>query len=293
MADMQEFSEIEAQLHMVFDRLSNGESVDIKDEWIEQAGEAFKAALRRQTTPRDAFRLRMSNIGKPSCQLQREKSDSQPTRMPYNHIIRMLIGDAVESVVDLGLKAAGVNVTGGKNTVTLDVNGIPIRGENDVEINNKVYDIKSCSPYAFQHKWQDGWNGVYYKDTFGYVEQLYGYSTGQGKQMGGWIVVDKSSGEIKVVEARPTQQQLSDTKAKISSTVSKIANNLPFEKCFTEEEEFFRKQSTGNMIVPKVCTFCQYMSTCWPDAVLKPKAMSAAKEPTPVWYTKYNESTSE
>lgn len=86
---------IEASIHSVLDRLSNGEDVEIEEEWIEEAGEQFKAALRKQVTPRDrTVVLRMSNIGRPICQLQMAQAGEEEERRPYNFIVRMLMGDA-------------------------------------------------------------------------------------------------------------------------------------------------------------------------------------------------------
>lgn len=282
------FNELETRLKMTLDALSNRESVHIEDDWIEQAGEDFKASLRRQLHPSEReFRLRASNIGKPLCQLQQEQAGTPAARMDYNHIIRMLIGDAVETITMLALKAAGTNITGGKNKVELDVNGTIIKGEDDVWIDDKVWDVKSCSTYAFQHKWAEGWRGVYYGDTFGYVAQLYTYAGGDFNKMGGWIVIDKSSGEIKVVEATPTPDQEDTIRGNINTAERTITNNLPFRKQFEAEEETHYKKPTGSLKVPMVCTFCSFMHTCWPDAVSKTPSQSKAQNARPVWYTHY------
>ena len=98
---------LQDQIHEVLDRLSNNESqdLDIEDSWIEEAGEAFKDALRRQFTRReDDFRLRMSNIGRPLCQLQMAKQGAKQERKDYNFIMRMLHGDAIECIMDVVLK---------------------------------------------------------------------------------------------------------------------------------------------------------------------------------------------
>ena len=69
---------LQSKLDATNDKLSNDEfdGLTIEDSWIEDAGEEFKAALRKQLTPQDRdFRLRMSNIGKPLCQLQHGADD--------------------------------------------------------------------------------------------------------------------------------------------------------------------------------------------------------------------------
>ena len=120
-------NEIEAKLRMVMDKLSNGESVEYEDAWVEAAGEMFKEGLRKQLNRENGpFRLRMSNIGRPVCQLQREKAGVEPIRMPYNHIMRMMYGDAVECIVELLLRVAGVNITGGKSQAEYKIAGTVI-----------------------------------------------------------------------------------------------------------------------------------------------------------------------
>jgi len=145
---------LQAQIYSTLDAVSNGDGVEVKDDWVEQAGEEFKEALRRQFKPNSrAFRLRMSNIGRPLCQLQMEKSGAVKSRMPYNHVVRMLVGDAVETVVRLVLKAADVNVTSHGDHVSLSVADTEIQGDSDLNIDDRVFDIKSASPWAYKQKW--------------------------------------------------------------------------------------------------------------------------------------------
>ncbi len=286
-----QFNELETAIHMSLEALSNGEPLDVTDEDIEQAGEQFKASLRKQfsrPSGTDEFHLRMSNIGKPLCQLQNEQAEAPKTRMPYNHAMRMMIGDAVEVIMMTVLKAAKVNITSSKNRVKLQVNESQIPGEDDVEIDGAVWDIKSSAPWAFANKWAYGWDGVYSGDTFGYVAQLYGYAKAKDRPMGGWIVADKASGEVKVVAATPTRDQLKKIEENVSFTESAIRNRLPFKRGFEEEPETFFKKPTGNMLVPQTCTFCPFLKHCWPDAQLKPKALSKAQNVKPVWYSKYD-----
>ena len=273
---------------MALDRLSNGEPINVNDKWIEEAGEAVKEALRRQLKVRDqTFKLRMSNIGRPLCQLQKEKEGAVKTRRSYSFIMKMLIGDIHEIVMDVILKIANANITGMKTKVQLQVGEQIINGEDDLQIDNKVWDIKSSSNWAYNNKWAHGWNEVYDSDTFGYIEQLYGYAKGQNKEVGGWIVANKETGEVLVVPAEPTKEQLVAIKENIEFNVGAIVNNMPFKRCFKDEEETFYKKPTGNRVLPITCTFCDYIKSCWPKAVLKPQALSKAVNPKAVWYSEY------
>lgn len=287
---MTAFNELETTIHMALNEVSNGGSIDVSEEDIELAGEQFKEALRKQFKARDEeFRLRMSNIGKPLCQLQKEKSNAPKGLMPYNHVVRMLIGDAVEIIMMAVLKGAGVNITSKKTKVELPVNDSLILGEDDVEIDEAVWDIKSSAPWAFANKWAYGFDALFASDEFGYVAQLYGYAKAKNRRMGGWIVVDKSSGEVKVVPATPSEDQIKKIEEEVSFKESALSNNLPFRRGFEEEVETYFKKPTGNTLIPLTCTFCKFMKDCWPNAVFKPKAKSTAKTIKSVWYAKYNE----
>lgn len=282
-------SVLQAQLHSVMERLSNSEPVDVSEAIIEQAVEEFEAALRKQLG-RDAnepFRLRMSNIGRPACQLQMEKSGAERTRHPANHILRMMIGDAVEIYLTAMLRMAGANITGGKDQVSLSIAGTSIQGESDIDFDGAVWDIKSASPWAFKNKWSKGYRALAEDDSFGYIGQLYGYATGQDKEMGGWVVADKSSGEVVFVEAEPTAQELKEIRKGLEKTINTVEADAPFERCFEPEIEYFRRKPTGSKRLGTQCSFCDYKHSCYPNLQYKPQTGSEAANPKYYWYTEY------
>lgn len=276
---------LEAQIRTILDAASNDEGVEFKEEWVEEAGEQFKAALRKQFSPQTRdFRLRMSNIGRPLCQLQMEKSGAKKQRMPYNHVVRMLIGDSVETIVRFVMKAANVNVTSDGDKVVLETAGERIKGESDIDIDGKAYDIKSCSPWAFKNKWLKGYDEVRAKDDFGYVGQLYGYADAQDKDLGGWVVVDKSSGEVAVVEVQDTVSQQKAIRKQREDTVTAIVSDAPFRRCFEAAPEFYRKTPTGRKVLPKECRMCSFLHSCWPEARQEEKESSTARNKPLEWY---------
>jgi hypothetical protein len=282
-------SMLETKVHMTLDKLSNGETVDIKDEWIESATQMFKDALIKQFRPEAReFKIRMSNVGRPACQLQMEKAGEKRSAMPYNHIVKMLLGDATEAIMDVILRAAGLNITATKSQVSMKILGVEVKGENDLEIDDRVYDTKSASPWAFEHKFVD-WGTLKKDDAFGYIPQLIGYSVSQGKKPGGWIVVNKATGEVKIIEVDPTSSEIKEVIKAMEKTVDKLSNDAPFERCFEPEVEKFRSKPTGNLRLPMTCSFCSYLTKCWPEAVYKPQTGSKAQSPRHFWYAKYEE----
>jgi hypothetical protein len=284
---------IEAELHHAMDRLSNREPVEVKEEWIDAAAEQFRQAMYKQFLPEDRgdFKLRMSNIGRPLCQLQMEKAGADKARLPYNHIMKMAIGDAVECIMEIIIRSAGLNVTGGKMKVELTLADTVIKGEDDIEIDGKVWDTKTCSPWAFEHKWKKGVSSLKENDGFGYLGQITGYSVGQGKQPGGWFVVNKSTGEVLAVPADLSGAEQKAILKEIEGKVSTLNSDAPFQRCFEPEEETFYRKSTGNKRIPMACTFCDFKKTCWPDAVYRPQTGSTAKEPRYHWYAEYADQT--
>jgi len=282
-------SVLAAQLQTVMEQLSNNEFGEVPEELIDDAVEEFRTILNKQLRrPEDEpFRLRMSNIGRPVCQLQMQKAGAKASRKPPNHIVRMMIGDAVEIYITLFLKLANANITGGKDKVEWEVGDTVIKGESDIDLDDAVWDIKSASPWAYKNKWAHGYEVLKDSDDFGYVGQLYGYAKGQDKKLGGWVVVDKSSGEVAFVEATPTDQETKAIQANIEATIAKIKNNEPFERCFEPQEEYFNRKPTGSKRLPMNCSFCDYRATCWPDSVFKPPALSKAQNPRHYWYAEY------
>jgi hypothetical protein len=279
---------LSAQLQSVMERLSNGESVDVTEDVIEKAVQEFEQVLRKQLgRGRDDFRLRMSNFGRASCQLQMEKSGAERSRSPYNHILRMMIGDAVEVYLTALLRIAGANITGGKDVVSFDIAGTTIKGESDIDFDGDVWDIKSASPWAYKNKWSKGYRGLAEDDSFGYVGQLYGYSKGQNKGMGGWVVADKSSGEVVFVEAEPSEEELSKIHSDIEDRIHKVGSDAPFERCFEPEVEYFNRKPTGSKRLGTNCSFCDFKHACWENLQYKPQTMSQAKSPRHYWYTEY------
>ena len=229
--------QIQNRLEEVLLSLSNDrhEDILIKDEWIEKAVSDFRDALHRQLKPTEkrSFRLRMSNVGRPTCQLQMEASGIKGKDKQYNHILRMLLGDFSEIILMLMMRATDIPVTGEKSQVELKVGSTKISGEDDVEIDNKVYDIKSASDWAFRNKWRKGFDALLEDDPFGYLGQMAGYSIGQSKKMGGWIVMNKSSGEIIVIDAPDDKKIYEETIKLMRKNVRTITQNkTDIIRCF-------------------------------------------------------------
>jgi hypothetical protein len=243
-----------------------------------------KAAMNKQfnSPPRDAFRLRMSNIGRPKCQLWFEKNDPEDKLpLPPHFLMNMILGDLVEAVFKGLLRAAGAEFKD-NDTVTLKLpDGQEIKGEYDMEMDGKIDDVKSASPWSYTNKF-DSFEALQKGDGFGYIPQLVGYSKAAGKEVGGWWVVNKGNGEFKYVSASEVDSDkvIED----IQETVNYIEKDEPFERCFKPVPETFYKKQTGNMVLNSSCRFCSFKHKCWDTLKTIPSRVSKAKNPPQIDY---------
>lgn len=257
------------------------EGVDLPDELVEEYKEACVAALTKQFSPREqeGFRYRLSAMGKPLCQLQMEKAGADREDPEPFFLMRMLFGDLAEALLILLLKAGGVDI--GKQHEKVEWDGIP--GELDIIIDDRVYDIKTASQYSYKHKFES-YESLKADDSFGYITQLYGYAVAKGIPAGGWIVMDKSSGQVKLIEAPTEGDEETLALHKIAKNKKALEDNIPFKRCFEAEEETFYKKPTGNKTLGFNCSYCAYKKTCWPTLSHEESRVSKAKVKPMKWY---------
>jgi len=256
----------------------------MSDETINRVGEEIKESLKRQFAggnKRDGFRLRMSNIGRPSCQLWFEKNRPETALpRPTTFVMNMMIGDIVESVFKGLLTEANVEYKDSDNVVLKIDDDNTISGSYDLVVDGAVDDIKSASDWSYKYKF-DSYESLASGDSFGYVGQLAGYAKASGYKAGGWWVVNKANGQFKYVPANiDMDKELDKVKQSIKAVESK-----DLVRCFEPEPETFRGKETGNMVLNKNCTFCSYRQSCWETLQELPAQMSQAKEPKMVQYT--------
>ena len=256
--------------------------VAMAEEVIDKVASDVKAALLKQFSsgPRDEFRLRMSNIGKPKCQLWFEKNDPEGKEpFPPHFLMNMILGDIVEAVFKGLLTAADVSFKDNDKVVLKLPNGQEIKGEYDMEMDGRIDDVKSASWYSYNNKFESI-EEMQKSDGFGYVSQLVGYSEGAGKDVGGWWVINKNSGEFKYVDASGVDKEkvLKD----IQDTVDYIDNDEPFERCFQPVPETYRKVPSGNIVLNDGCNFCQFKHKCFPNLKVLPSKVYKGKLTPPL-----------
>jgi hypothetical protein len=273
----------EMMIHQYLENATSGKSA-MSQENIEQVATDIKDALNRQfnTKREDKFRLRMSNIGRPSCQLWFEKNRPETALpKPTTFVMNMMIGDIVEAVFKAVLREANVKFENSED-VTLEIDEkTTISGSYDLVMNDAVDDIKSASDWSYKYKF-DSYESLHSGDSFGYVGQLAGYAKASNKKAGGWWVVNKANGQFKYVPAHIDMEKELD---KVKKNI-KAVDSDELVRCFEPEPEMFRGKPTGNMVLNKNCTFCSYRQSCWDSLKELPAQMSQAKEPKMVQYVK-------
>lgn len=277
----------ELALHQYMENAVNGKATMSK-ETINRVASDIVDALSRQFGEREPrnFKLRMSNVGRPTCQLWFEKNKPESAQpKSTNFLMNMMLGDIVEAVFKGLLTEAGVKYDD-SDSVTLTLSdGTEINGTYDLVIDGAVDDVKSASDWSYRNKF-DSYESLASGDGFGYIGQLAGYAKATGKRAGGWWVVNKANGKFKYLPA--TGIDIDKEMSYIEETSKKVQENK-FERCFEPEDEKFNRKLTGNKVLNKNCTFCDFRKACWPNLIEAPQAGSKAQFPKMVQYVELKE----
>ena len=244
-------------IYNLLENLSAGEPLPLSEEALDETLASMKEAIMHWATPRKRdtdFTVRMSNVGKPNRQMWFEKRDTDtggdvdaPTQ------IKFLYGHLLEDIVLMLVRMAGHNVTDEQKEVT--VNGIV--GHMDCKINGQVVDVKSASKFAF-NKFKNGTLAA--DDPFGYLGQIAGYEKAEGTDEGGFLVINKESGELCMYIPDDLDKPNIDTK--INTLLDDLKLDKPPELCYNPIPD----GKKGNMKLPKGCSWCKYKHECHKDA---------------------------
>jgi hypothetical protein len=282
----------ELALHKYMDDATKGKST-MSEDTAKQIAEDVRQAVLRQFggTGKREFRLRMSNLGRPTCQLWFDKNKPETALpRPTTFVMNMMLGDIVEAVFKGLLTEAGVEY-GDSESVSLDIGEHTVSGTYDLTLDGAVDDVKSASDWSYRNKFES-FETLRNGDAFGYVAQLVGYAKATGLKPGGWWVVNKANGSFKYVPATGIDEEAE--MQKINSTIDTVNTN-EFSRCFEPVEETFRGKATGNKMLCKECSFCDYRKACWPNLKELPAVKSQAKQPKMVSYIElapeYNEAS--
>ena len=203
--------------------------------------------------PRRNSNLRLSVIGRPDRQLWYDIN--QPNEKPLSSSLRIkfLYGYLLEELLILLSSASGHKVTHQQREVTV----AGIKGHQDCMIDDFLIDCKSASWRSFQ-KFKN--NTLSEDDPFGYIAQMSAYAEANGVDEGGFLVIDKQSGELCLSKVN-SLEMINATK-RITHLKKIVKDKTAPSKCFDDLPE----GKSGNRKLDMRCVFCSHKSKCWSDA---------------------------
>lgn len=246
---------------------------NIKEKMLNSYGEEFAERLKasiiekfREQEHEKQFTLRMSNIGLPLRQLCLQQQYGRISDSKFT--ISGFYGTMLEHFTLFLLRSSGINVQDTNKKTMLRVGTHKIQGELDLIIDGAVWDVKSASNYSYDVKF-DSYKSLEESDSFGYLGQLFGYAMAEELPVGGWIVINKSKGLLKVVPV-----PISIQKAYKQRYMEEFAYKIDYLKekreppaCTGVIKETFYGKDTGNLILNRECGWCNYKDHCHPDLI--------------------------
>ena len=142
--------------------------------------------------------------------------------------IKFLYGHLLEEIVLFLVRLSGHEVTNEQKEIT--VSGI--KGHMDCVIDGEVVDIKTASGFAFK-KFREG--TLAEDDAFGYMAQLAGYEQAEGTKNGGFLALNKESGELAMF--KPDNFDKPNIKKKITDIKKAVKLSTPPDKCYDDEPD--------------------------------------------------------
>jgi|TARA_R100000482_G_scaffold27044_1_gene8392 hypothetical protein len=236
--------------------LSKGKQIKITNKELDEFGDAMKDALKHWASPpkRDnslTKGLRMSNIGKPDRQLWYDLNSPKrkETELEPSVYIKFLYGHLLEVLMLFFVRLSGHTVTSEQKEVK--VSGIS--GHMDCVIDGEVVDVKTASGYSFK-KFKDG--SLAEDDSFGYLAQLAGYEEAEQTSNGGFLVLNKETGQITLF--RPEELDKPNIKERIKTIKQVVKRKKPPEFCFDPVPE----GKAGNLKLARKCFYCPHKFEC-------------------------------
>ena len=236
--------------------ISNGKPANMTEENMNVFLNNIKEAMLAWNTPPvktdKEGQLRMSVLGKPPRQLWYDKHSPKERKDDDAGLnLKFLYGHIIEHLVLYLAELAGHKIEDQQKKVEID----GITGHIDSKIDGEICDVKSASPFSFK-KFQSG--EIVGDDPFGYHAQLSGYETAMGTKAGGFLVVDKSSGDICFY--KPDDMAKPNVKSLIKTLKSTLEQDTPPEKCYE-----FKTEKNGNKTLATGCMFCSHKWECHAD----------------------------
>ena len=235
--------------------ISNGKPANVTEENMDKFLKNIKEAFNSWNNPvreKDG-KLRMSVLGKPPRQLWYDRFSPKKTKSYDASLnIKFLYGHILEHLLLYLAELTGHKIGDQQKKVEID----NIKGHIDATVDGEVCDVKSASSFSFK-KFKTG--ELVGDDPFGYHAQLSGYEAGMGTTGGGFLVMDKSSGDVCFY--KPDELAKPNVPNLIKTLQNTLKSKTPPEKCYQLSET-----KGGNKSLPIGCQFCTHKWECYKDA---------------------------
>ena len=221
------------------------------DKFLKNIKEAFNS-WNNPVREKDG-KLRMSVLGKPPRQLWYDRFSPKKTKSYDASLnIKFLYGHILEHLLLYLAELTGHKIGDQQKKVEID----NIKGHIDATVDGEVCDVKSASSFSFK-KFKTG--ELVGDDPFGYHAQLSGYEAGMGTTGGGFLVMDKSSGDVCFY--KPDELAKPNVPNLIKTLQDTLKSKTPPDRCYQLSET-----KGGNKSLPIGCQFCSHKWECYKDA---------------------------
>jgi len=220
-------------------------------ELAKDVADAVVNALTEERKPRN--NLRLSMIGQPARKVWYSVRSTEQEELAGSDYIKFLYGDILEALLVFLSKAAGHKVADQQKQVVLN----DVVGHQDAVVDDVLVDFKSASSFSFK-KFTEGM--VFKDDPFGYVAQLSAYAQANNVKEAGWVVIDKTTGQIAYCPVH--QMEMINASQKIDYLRDAIKDSEPPSRCYDDVPD----GKSGNMQLATGCNYCPYKFDCWSDA---------------------------
>lgn len=235
--------------------ISNGKPANVTEENMDKFLLNIKEAFNSWNNPikeKDG-KLRMSVLGKPPRQLWYDRFSPKKTKSYDASLnIKFLYGHILEHLLLYLAELTGHKIGDQQKKVEID----NIKGHIDATVDGEVCDVKSASSFSFK-KFKTG--ELVGDDPFGYHAQLSGYETGMGTNKGGFLVMDKSTGDVCFY--KPDELAKPNVTTLIKTLQDTLKSDTPPDRCYQLSET-----KGGNKSLPIGCQFCAHKWECYKDA---------------------------
>ena len=226
-------------------------SANVLQEFAKDVTDAVVNALTEERKPRN--NLRLSMIGQPARKVWYSVRSTEQEELAGSDYIKFLYGDILEALLVFLSKVSGHKVSDQQKQVVLN----DVVGHQDAVVDNVLVDFKSASSFSFK-KFTEGM--VFKDDPFGYVAQLSAYAQANNAKEAGWVVIDKTTGQIAYCPVH--QMEMINASQKIDYLRNAIKDSEPPSRCYDAVPD----GKSGNMQLATGCNYCAYKFDCWSDA---------------------------